>query len=289
MSDMYFKSLPDTSTPLIPSNLDKLNDIKISPTEPTTNEKVWIQKGKNLIDYSKCKQGYTIDTTTGNISQTDTGRYITDFIKIKGGETYTSSGVSISNRAYFDENMQYISRTSTFTAVAPQNACYTVLVSSNEGYSSPQLEQGSSTEYEPYVEKAIYVKNDNGVFEEFIKYEKNNWIVGVDYNTSTTETWRGNVNYKKTGNIVQVRALCFPSNSPTVLNMSKLVLCTLKEGFRPPKTIAIPLYAKNINNVTIKDLYAEVTDIGEVRLSNPTTVDVNSIAYFCFNTMYFVD
>lgn len=49
MSDMYFKSLPDTSTPLIPSNLDKLNDIKVSPTEPTTNEKVWIDNINNII------------------------------------------------------------------------------------------------------------------------------------------------------------------------------------------------------------------------------------------------
>lgn len=49
MSDMYFKSLPDTSTPLIPSNLDKLNDIKVSPTQPETGEKVWFKTDNNSI------------------------------------------------------------------------------------------------------------------------------------------------------------------------------------------------------------------------------------------------
>ena len=55
MSDMYFKSLPDKSTPLIPTNLDKLNDIKVSPTQPTTNEKVWIQRGNNILNLSNFK------------------------------------------------------------------------------------------------------------------------------------------------------------------------------------------------------------------------------------------
>lgn len=49
MSDMYFKSLPDTSTPLIPTNLNKLNDIKVSPTQPETGEKVWIDDENNII------------------------------------------------------------------------------------------------------------------------------------------------------------------------------------------------------------------------------------------------
>ena len=32
--------------------LDKLNNVVISPTEPTTGEEVWIKKGKNLFNKS---------------------------------------------------------------------------------------------------------------------------------------------------------------------------------------------------------------------------------------------
>jgi hypothetical protein len=44
MTRIRFEDLPSTNTPRNAENLNKLNNVVISPTEPTTGEEVWIQK-----------------------------------------------------------------------------------------------------------------------------------------------------------------------------------------------------------------------------------------------------
>jgi predicted acylesterase/phospholipase RssA len=51
MTRIRFEDLPSTNTPRNAENLNKLNNVVISPTEPTTGEEVWIQRGKNLINF----------------------------------------------------------------------------------------------------------------------------------------------------------------------------------------------------------------------------------------------
>jgi hypothetical protein len=107
MSDMYFKSLPDTSTPLIPENLDKLNDIKVSSTEPSTGEKVWIQ---NTDDDKKI------------YVKNDDGVY-EEFIKneedeytYKKGDTFTNSG-----GIYFGGTLTGGTKTIVFSIFTPKS------------------------------------------------------------------------------------------------------------------------------------------------------------------------
>lgn len=183
MSDMYFKSLPDKSTPLIPSNLDKLNDIKVSPAEPTTNEKMWIQMSKNLL-----KAPFTESNKKTITSSSDDFSEITDYsVYLEAGKQYTISfktdGVLGSNGAdtvelFLLKNKNagegfYQINTNPKTITVGASGDYYVRFDVNKNgrtYSfwDIQIEKCSTaTEYEPYVEKAIHIKNDNGVYEEF--------------------------------------------------------------------------------------------------------------------------
>ena len=48
MTRIKFENSPSTKTPINAKNLDKLNNVVISTTEPTTGEEVWIQASDNL-------------------------------------------------------------------------------------------------------------------------------------------------------------------------------------------------------------------------------------------------
>lgn len=197
MSDMYFKSLPDTSTPLIPINLDKLNDIKVSPTEPTTSEKVWVQKGKNLYNGS-LTIGSITDTGVEQVS--DNSARSNNYFKVEANKNYivsydtSVSGTALNVVTFYDENRTFLSRITGVgknTFVTPANCKYLRLTFYNSSgisisaLSNIQLEQGTTaTSYEAYVEPKIYVKNDNGAYEEF--YKKN------DLQTNMRTIWKGN-------------------------------------------------------------------------------------------------
>ena len=202
MSDMYFKSLPDKSTPLIPSNLDKLNDIKVSPTQPTTNEKVWIQKGKNLLNIENfindLKNTFSIEETTYNnkncykISINKNTHYY-NLSNIEENTRYTIQ-LNLANTS-IDFYLMFVYTDGTKSAISQQQLINNLtqfvstsdtnktlkqiqvsLYDTSELYIEKEtlsLEKGTeATDYEPYIEKAIYVKDDNGVFETFIDVEK---------------------------------------------------------------------------------------------------------------------
>ena len=157
----------EDTTPINKGNLDKLNNVVISPTEPTTGEEVWIQKGKNLV--SKVIEGYTLDGNGGMVAYN--GAFVTEFIEVQPNTSYISSGFINTYKEWYDENFSKISDTTVNPAVSPTNAKY-LRMNGTGTYTNLQLEQGSvATSYEPYINKKIHTKNDNGVYEEF--YEDN--------------------------------------------------------------------------------------------------------------------
>ena len=171
--------------------------LRVSPTQPETNEKIWIQKGKNL---SK-KSGFDAVNSDIGIATVKT--------KVEPNTSYTISaiksrigGVNIANvgfqgigaiKAYdvlgnivedlFRDNAHYLESGSVnieFPITTPANCDYIIVdFGNNNGdfnfnisVSQIQIEQGSTaTPYEAHIEKAIYVKNDNGVYEEFVNTE----------------------------------------------------------------------------------------------------------------------
>jgi hypothetical protein len=175
----------------------ELDTVKVSKTEPTTNDKVWIQKGKNLFNINKlniCAIGnatYSIQNNEMVITSNGTYACIDVLVKLEKGRTYflsanaINSSVERANISVFSSDYtktyteQYVFDTIGTLGISftPEEENIIIRLYSNANgesatntvtYSNIQIEQGSTaTEYEPYIEKAIYTKNNNGVYEEF--------------------------------------------------------------------------------------------------------------------------
>lgn len=156
------------------------NELAVSPTQPTTREKVWFKIGKNKFD----KLGY--------IENIETGKSRTINLKLEPNTTYTmSSNISktSNNTADLFFASGYNASVSTDangvwngqsrTVTSDENGYVTVAYRKQLTSQAPslidawyQIEQGSTaTTYEEYVEPGIYVKNNNNVYEEFISKE----------------------------------------------------------------------------------------------------------------------
>lgn len=187
--------------------------VAVSPTQPETNEKVWIQKGKNLIKIPFTESNKKTITATSNdfIEETNYSVYL------EGGKQYTISfktdgevGGSISENTvelfllkekkstlgYY----QIDTNPKTITIGASGNYYVRFDVNKNgatRSFWDIQIEQGTTaTEYEAYVEPKIWCKNDNGVFEEFYNekdkiktqvYEASFLLVSTSTNVSFNE------------------------------------------------------------------------------------------------------
>ena len=170
MSDMYFKNLPDTTTPIIDVNLNKLNDVKVSTTEPITGEKIWIKKGKNILNKDTMIDGYRFGSD--GLLFSDSSYSASDFIKVLPNTTYTCNWTLETRECvcYYDKNGGFISKNvSDATFTTPANCKYIRISRLTTQKNTAQVELGStSTTYENFIEEEILVKNDNGVYEEFI-------------------------------------------------------------------------------------------------------------------------
>lgn len=170
MSDMYFKNLPDTSTPIIDENLNKLNDVKVSTTEPITGEKIWIKKGKNILNKDTMIDGYRFGSD--GLLFSDSSYSASDFIKVLPNTTYTCNWTLETRECvcYYDKNGEFILRNvSDATFTTPANCKYVRISRLTTQKDTAQVELGTtSTTYESFIEDKIFIKNDNGVYEEFI-------------------------------------------------------------------------------------------------------------------------
>lgn len=199
MIDFVNNSEPD----LTAENLNKLQqDIGtvVSPTEPQGNErlKVWMQKGKNLFD-GNYKSGYGYDNSTGNVITLSTVYSNQSIITVPYGATkliLSKNGEGKNTRFFFyDKNKTFLSSivNNDGAVTIPENARYfnfqVGMNTVNNDFTKIQVETENLTSYEAYVEPKIYVLNNNGVYEEFIKKATEFKIVSTmgskDFNTFT--------------------------------------------------------------------------------------------------------
>ena len=112
MDKIIFKNnqepaLNETNLNLLQDNMEKAGVI-VSATEPTTGEKVWIQKGKNLVNEWIKYEYYNTDEHKINES---TNFLRTDFIKIDINVDYilsNSENCKFVNICVFDKNYNYL-------------------------------------------------------------------------------------------------------------------------------------------------------------------------------------
>ena len=105
--------------------------------------------GKNLIDFSKIIPGYQLDL--GNLLPYENW-YVSDYIKVKPNTTYTLSGTSSNYSEECNIDKVVVKPNSKNTFTTSSNTYYLRVDSLIDGYSTPQLEEGSTaTDYEPYI------------------------------------------------------------------------------------------------------------------------------------------
>ena len=166
------------------NNIEK-SAVIVSKNEPTTNEKVWFRKGKNLLNKDTLINA-ALNEVNGTLEQNNT-RLASELLFLKAG-TYTIS-CNLSRFAYVKYNLDktfnsFISWNTLPNQIVLNSDCYiriefigdengSINISKSD-IKILQLEGGSNlTTYEAYIEPKIYIKNDNGVYEEFIKKDEN--------------------------------------------------------------------------------------------------------------------
>lgn len=154
----------------------------VSATEPTTGEKVWIQKGKNLVNEWIKGEFYNTDEL---VFALNTGFLRTDFIKIDINVDYilsNSENCRFGKICVFDENYNYLEIMNldnllTSFKITNTKAKYIIVNIFYRDYpnlSWIQLEQGTTaTPYEAYIKKKIYTKNEKNIFETVYEESEN--------------------------------------------------------------------------------------------------------------------
>ena len=165
------------------STLSK-SEVYVGAEEPTTGEKVWFRKGKNHFN-GELKAG-TFLNGVPNTEMSTTRIRNTEYIGVKNNTDYTISAKYSKtlqiNVMIYDEDKKFIKEVGwnnvpyTFTTTdTTKYIMFALRESSNANITTKditevQVEPGSKvTPYEDYIEPQIYVRNSNGVYEEFIK------------------------------------------------------------------------------------------------------------------------
>lgn len=157
--------------------------VVVSPTEPIgdNRKKVWFQKGKNLFNINDIVTSAYIETNglIGNSAVSN----ISGFIKVSKGNLtlsyeYTTL-LNVGTRAYvfYDNNKSvlsggtYLNSNKITKLSCPQDGY--VRFSYDKNVNNIQLEYGDDeTAYEAYIEPKIFIKDDNNIYEEFIKKQE---------------------------------------------------------------------------------------------------------------------
>ena len=167
--------------------------VVVSPTEPQgkNRKKIWIQKGKNLFDKDNANivSGVNINRNTNTITSDTNSKIL--YIKCLPNTSYVVSKQILSNNSRFaiafsseipviDTNLNglvYDYTGKKLASTSDSDSKYLCVWYYNSGDTLTeqeildiiQIEQGSTaTDYEDYIEPAIYIKNKNNVYEKFM-------------------------------------------------------------------------------------------------------------------------
>lgn len=272
------------NTPLSSHNLNKMQEeilgdgIMVSPTEPQTDRrKVWFQKGKNLFN-GNIVDGYGLneDGTTYISSH----RAITEFISITSNCSYCFSGATFKMVCVYDKDKNFISSLNgsvVYTFSAPSNAKYVRLAFDNTvDYSNLQVEYGTEvTEYETHVDNTIYVKNEHGIYEEFIKKEEE--IISKWKEPAT------GFKYRKIKTNVEMNIIYAVNKA--LASGEWLILHTLPVEYRPKTIVAFPIVFRKADDSNYVMGLGHILEDGTVRIGQRTgsSVTVNQVN---FTVMY---
>lgn len=189
--------------------------IIVSPTEPTTGEKVWIQKSNNLIEVDS-SLSVTLSTDIACYLKAGTYTLAIDSATSTGGsyESYVSFK-NVNGNVILHTYIHYGTKKVTFTL--DQDAYSMAIwsqkywdISSGVTTTFEKLRIVAGTEALPhdnYVSKKIFIKNDNDVYEEF--YDENGQSITYNINILGGETFV----MPKTKRFIEVYFLIYPNST----------------------------------------------------------------------------
>lgn len=224
----------------------KKHGVKISPIEPTTSEAVWLKKGKNLFNFrtipnvtingvewtftnSEAKLNGNVSSKSDILKSTSTGITLPagtyklivlkksgSYVKPSGTDAafyvINSSGTRIAEIVLSSlDNAQKI--TSTITLNEETELYFSSYANANTisfsnlvlGFS---IVQGTEyNEYDDYIDKEIYVKNNNGIYGKFANVDNivNEVETGdLSYNSTYVDGTPDLAVYSKYGKLVNV-------------------------------------------------------------------------------------
>ena len=202
MDKIEFKNLPDQSTAISANNLNQMQSnieksvVVVSATKPTTNEKVWIQKGKNLLDLNKLitktQNGLTwtpdLENDCINITGTATGysamplfaNFVPedDFVISLNGKMSDATNVTTQVNLYKDGVSTDLARIYSLDISEYDFDYFTISLKRKSNVETNtsvkvQIEYGKNvSSHEKYVHKKILSKNNNGNFETLLDIDK---------------------------------------------------------------------------------------------------------------------
>ena len=130
--------------------------------------------GKNKFNIDSIIRGYELISTSGVI-QANPSWWVSDYIPIEPNQTYTSSNISSVNKAWYDKDKTFISRTTTATATSPEGAKYmrvNGMLASLGSNPQAQIEEGSSaTTFEAYIGIELCSSQD-GTKRDYFLHDK---------------------------------------------------------------------------------------------------------------------
>jgi hypothetical protein len=183
---------------------DKLNKVVVSPTEPSTGEDVWIKRSSNILkfdDFEKTVNGvtFTMKDQVLHVEGTATAYtqecYLPINLTLEEAMTLTvdwnddnlvpKASYTYNGTSYYPNLYSQELEPGTYL-----NQLYFIIASGATVNTDVrfQLERGRGfSGWQPVMEKAILVKNDNDVYEDLIKksvhvgldkpkYDENIWI-----------------------------------------------------------------------------------------------------------------
>lgn len=237
---------------------ETLTEDKVNPASNIVVKKV----GKNIININNLVSGYYISYLDG-LPKVGASYSYADYIKIKPSATYaySSSGGSLQQLAYYDENKVFISGnaggTSPITLTTPSNARYMrVTVTNAYKNFNLQIEEGSTpTTYEPYQ---VGINVDE--------------IIGLAQNMPT-------ITVKKdgTGDFTTIRSAI---ESITDSGVNKFYKVQIYEGSDGIYDIFSEYTTTELENVNFKGLYipnyTKLEGIGNVTIKGELATSLNA-------------
>lgn len=150
------------------------HSVIVSPTEPSDNiGKVWIKCGNNIYNEKTMLEltGQYRAGNSGNIITSETNKGLK--VPTEPNSTYiiTQTGTTSNYHeiCFFDSEFNYLSGVAeSLTEINTPENCYIMTIQTNINATDIMINKGSTAlPYEEYIEKELYVKNDNDIFEKF--------------------------------------------------------------------------------------------------------------------------